>query len=51
MLDNLLDLVKKYTGDAVEKNPAIPNEKMKLLFNMPAVPLCKPCKAPLQVEK
>ncbi len=27
MLDNLMDLVRKYTGSAVNSNPAIPNEK------------------------
>lgn len=27
MLDNLMDLVRKYTGSAVTSNPAIPNEK------------------------
>jgi hypothetical protein len=27
MLDNLMDLVRKYTGTAVNSNPAIPNEK------------------------
>ena len=27
MLDNLLNLVRKNAGDAVENNPAIPNEK------------------------
>ena len=27
MLDNLMDLVRKYTGSAVNNNPAVPNEK------------------------
>lgn len=27
MLDNLMDLVRKYTGSAVTSNPAVPNEK------------------------
>ncbi|HRO45969.1 hypothetical protein [Agriterribacter sp.] len=27
MLDNLLNLVKQYAGDAIASNPAIPNEK------------------------
>lgn len=27
MLDNLMDLVRKYTGSAVNENPAIPNDK------------------------
>jgi uncharacterized protein YidB (DUF937 family) len=27
MLENLMDLVRKYTGDAVDRNSAIPNEK------------------------
>ncbi len=27
MLDNLMDMVRKYTGSAVNSNPAIPNEK------------------------
>lgn len=27
MLDNLMDLVRKYTGSAVNDNPAVPNEK------------------------
>lgn len=27
MLDNLMNVIRKYTGSAVENNPAIPNEK------------------------
>lgn len=31
MLDNLMDLVRKYTGTAVNDNPAIPNEKNEVV--------------------
>jgi hypothetical protein len=31
MLENLMDLVRKYTGTAVNDNPAIPNEKNELV--------------------
>ena len=27
MLDNLMNVIRKYTGSAVETNPAVPNEK------------------------
>jgi hypothetical protein len=31
MLDNLMDLVRKYTGAAVNENPAVPNEKNEVV--------------------
>jgi hypothetical protein len=31
MLDNLMDLVRKYTGTAVNENPAVPNDKNEVV--------------------
>ena len=31
MLDNLMDLVRKYTGTAVNDNPAVPNDKNEVV--------------------